>query len=134
MATATVTLTAIRAAVAGLLLSTALPVLAESSITFMRDENTSNKGESPTNHILENRIERRNYSLLLAARSVLGPQATQPQCADNLSPTQRQLIGQIAAVPDTVVNAKLAHEILLQQTSLQELQYCVLNATRTAKR
>lgn len=109
-----------------------MPAIADSSITFMRDEN--GKWETPTNHILDNRFERRTYSLLLAARDTLGPQATQPQCADTLSPTQRKLIVQIAAVPDTVVTPKLSHEILLHQTALQEMHYCVLAATRTVKR
>lgn len=111
----------------------AMPVMADSAITFMREEH--GKWEEPANHVLDNRFERRNYSLLVVARDTLGPQAMQPQCADTLSPTQRKLIAQLAAVPDTVLTAKLTHEILLHQTALQEMHYCVLAATRsTAKR
>lgn len=104
----------------------------DSSITFMRDEN--GKWEQPTNHVLENKIERRTYSLLLAARDTLGPHASQPQCADTLSPTQRKLIGQLAQVNDTVVTPRLSHEILLHQNALQEMSYCVQAATRSARR
>lgn len=108
----------------------ALPALADSSISFMREEH--GKWEEPANHILDNRNERRTYSLLVAARDTLGPQATQPQCADNLSPTQRKLISQLAAVPDTVLTPKLSNDILLHQSTLQEMRYCVLAATRSA--
>lgn len=104
----------------------------ESSITFMRDEN--GKWEQPTNHVLDNKIERRTYSLLLAARTTLGPQATQPQCAENLSPTQRRLISQLAAVNDTVVTPRLSHEILLYQDTLQQMSYCIQAANRSARR
>lgn len=101
-------------------------------ISYMRETNGA-WGDQAPNLILDNRNERRSYSLLEAARASLGPKASQPACADRLSPTQREQIQVLARNEDSVVSPKLSHQLMLHQDALLEVRGCVREAERAQK-
>jgi hypothetical protein len=101
-------------------------------ISYMRETNGA-WGDQAPNLILDNRNERRSYSLLEAARASLGPKATQPACADRLSPTQREQIQELAKTEGSVVSPKLSHQLLLHQDALLEVRSCIREAERAEK-
>lgn len=101
-------------------------------ISYMRETNAA-MGEQSPNLVLVNRNERRSYSLLEAARASLGPKATQPACADRLSPTQREQIQVLAKNEDSFVSPRLSHQLMLHQDALLEMRGCVREAERMQK-
>lgn len=100
-------------------------------ISYMKETNGA-WGDQAPNLILDNKNERRSYSLLEAARAALGPKATQPACADRLSPTQRDQIQQLAQNEDSIVTPKLSHQLLLHQEALLDVRGCVREADKRA--